>query len=297
LLTQYATHLLAARDHAAIARLFQSPLAKPAFLTASMHFIQGLSLLEQRRHAEASRQFRQCLARRDQPVLTPIHPDVRTAAPRHCLALCLKAMQQPDAARRLFAEAVAEEPGNWRVRVDQARFLAEQGAPIDALKSLQAVLSTHGTEPQVWVTGARIALGRPELREFAVEWTGEAVQFLPAHPEVLGLRAEALLLADRAPEALSCWATLVELCPDSPRAQAGLLLCRVAQGEDSVVPEAAHAAVQAEFLPLLSACAKAGAAGVVAGLHAELPRLRRCLPPAGETLARVLREADLIPAA
>jgi tetratricopeptide (TPR) repeat protein len=297
LLTQAATYLLAARDHAGLVQVLQSPLARSAALTASMHYILGLSLLEQRRPSEASRQFRQCLALREHPVLTPIHADVRTAAPRHCLALCLKAMQQPDAARRAFAEAVAEEPGNWRVRLSQACFLAEQGTPIDALRSIQSLLLDHGHEPEVWVAGGRIALGRPDLLEFALDWTGEAVRVVSDHPELQGQRAEALLLAGRTGEALSFWDALVARSPDSPRALAGCLICRVVEGQDCRVPEAAHAAVQAEFLPLFSALVKAGATQVVIGLQAELPRLRRSLPPAGEFLGRVLQEVEAVPAA
>jgi tetratricopeptide (TPR) repeat protein len=92
------TRLTAAKRFDEVVRVLTSPLAEMnGGLTASLHFSLGLSHLELRQFREAADQMRQCLAKRSQPGLAPINKEINTAAPHHCLALCLanRAMRPP----------------------------------------------------------------------------------------------------------------------------------------------------------------------------------------------------------
>src|SRR5262249_37386376 len=73
LLTQLATHLLATKDFSGVVKLLELPLARAAGLTASMHFLAGLARMETGRFRDAVAHFRQTIARRNQPALSPVH--------------------------------------------------------------------------------------------------------------------------------------------------------------------------------------------------------------------------------
>jgi tetratricopeptide (TPR) repeat protein len=122
LLTQMCSHLTAAKDHAGLIRALQSPLAKGRGLTASMHFALGLAYLKEQQPAVAAAEMRQCLAKRNQPVLSPINPEIHRTGPRHCLALSLSAAGQAAEADQAFRQALAEDASAVSLRVDYARF-------------------------------------------------------------------------------------------------------------------------------------------------------------------------------
>src|SRR5207247_5142696 len=136
MLTQLSTHLLKKKNFRAAVDLLESPLAKGGGLTASLHFARGLASMELKQFPEAAEQMHQCLAKRNQSALSPINKDIRKSGPRHCLAVCLKMMSQPVQAAQQFAEALKEEPGSIALRLDYARFQAEQGKEVDALEML-----------------------------------------------------------------------------------------------------------------------------------------------------------------
>jgi GT2 family glycosyltransferase/glycosyltransferase involved in cell wall biosynthesis/Tfp pilus assembly protein PilF len=260
LLTQFTTHLMAERDFEGIVHVLQSPLAKAGGLTASLHFALGLALMELQRFDEAAQQFRQCLAKRHQPALSPINRDIRRAAPNHCLALCLAKLRQSEAAAQAFCAALADEPESRPVRLDYAKFLAEAGQPVEGLKLLHQLVSEQATDLPVWLLGGQLALSRPEFLEFACDWTREAEKQFPDEPRVLAQRAEALLLNQEIQSALPLWRRC--LAPSAnemisqimahpfptafiSRAEAALVLCQLLCDEEC----AGLGAPSAESLP------------------------------------------------
>ena len=109
LLTQFCTRLAAAKRFDEIAHVLSSPvaLAGPG-LTASLHFSLGLALMELGQLAEAATQMRECLAKRNQPSLSPINKDINTAAPRHCLTLCEAQLGNGAAAEKSFQDGLKD---------------------------------------------------------------------------------------------------------------------------------------------------------------------------------------------
>ena len=277
LLSQLATHLMAARDFAGVARLFQTPLAKTGGLSASHHFSLGLACMELKQPAEAAEQMRQCLAKRSQPALSPVNKEILKGGPSHCLAICLGALQQKDAAARAFADALRDEPSSRRVRLDFARFQAGNGQPLEALKLLNDLTAENPSEAAVWQLGGQIALSRVEFLEFARDWTGEAQKHFPDHSSIVLQRAEALLLTQDVNNALPLWRKAHS--PNSPGQTAALVLCEFLAGEYSrEFTPADEVLVSREFLQWYRRLIAAGAHSSVNLLHERMDQVRAVLP-------------------
>ena len=277
LLTQLSTHLLVAKRFAEIVQLWETPFAKSSGLTASQHFLLGLAHLELKQPAEAAEQMRQCLAKRDRPALSPINPEIRKAGPNHCLALSLAALKKPAEAEQAFRAALADEPKSRATRLDFARFRAEQGQPLEALKLLNELVAENPGEVQVWQFGAQIALSRADFLEFARDWTGEAIKHFPEHPAIALQRAEALLLNQDVEQALPLWTKAHS--PKSARQLAALALCEFLSGECSrTFTPADEKLVSQEFLKWYRQLINARAHGLIGQLNGDMERLRAMVP-------------------
>lgn len=290
LLTQLATQLSHAKDPQAVVRVLESPLARRGRLTASMHFTLGLARMELEQFAEAADQFRQCLATRSQPTLTPARGDILKAGPHHCLALALARTGAADTAAQAFRDALAADPQSRPVRLDWAVFLADHGEPVEALHVLHALVGENAQDPTVWILGGQIALSRPEFHEFARDWTGEALKFLPEEPWLVMQRAEALLLGQDIDGALQWWQRLA--APLHPRALAGRILCECLRDLDGTVSLTAEPAVSQEFLNWYRRLVQWQASEVVHAINDKIDALRSVLPTAVRVLEQALLEAN-----
>jgi acetyl esterase/lipase len=135
-----------------------------------------------------------------------------------------------------------------------------------------------------------IALSKPEFREFAYDWTSEAIQHFPHLPQIALQRAEALLLNSQPAEALPLFQHFSE--PGNLTHLAALLLCSlaadrppcvtVAGPEDKLSPE-----IIAWYRKLLDA----GASASVQKLNGQLDRLGEFAPSAARMLGSALSEA------
>ena len=290
LLTQYGTHLLADKNYAEIARLYQSPLARAHGLTASMHWLLGLACIESKLYSEGADQMRQCLAKRGQRTLTFVNRNILKGGPQHCLALCLAAMKRNDEATRAFEAALKEDPSARTVRFDYARFLAALGQEVEALKWIHHLMADDPAETRVWCLGGGVALQKPELIEFALDWTSEAVKVHPQKGAILEQRATALLLAGHTEEARPIWQRLAET--GSPSASAALLTCEtVADRPPSASPAGARDKIDQEFLRWYRRLLQWNAADVVNGLNRRMEALRRIVPDTARMLEAALAEA------
>jgi len=284
---------MAARRFTGIIELCQSPLASAAGLTASLHFTQGLALMELKEPAEAAEQMRQCLTKRGRPALSPVNKSILKGGPNHCLALCLTALKKPAEAAQAFRAALAEDPAAPAIRFDFARFLAEHGDPVEALKLLHALATGDPKQIHVWQFGGQLSLGRPEFLEFAHQWTTQAVSHFPENPGLLLQHAEALLLGQNAERALPLW--LKAHSAASARHLAAIVLCEVAAGASSrQFAPADEPAVSQEFLKWYRQLIRFGAAALVRQLNSQLPALRNVLPSGAAALENALKE---VPAA
>src|SRR5208337_1642747 len=223
LLSQYCGQLLRWGLFPEVVRALESPLAKDGGPTASLHFISGLAHLELKQSREAADQMRQCLDKRHQPSLGPIHKEIHTAAPRHCLAQALVQLGQSETAAQEFQRGLAEDPKSRPLRLDYARFLVSQGQAAAAIKFLYELTVEKPNDLPVWVQGGQLALSRPEFLELARNWTAEARRHAPQDVVILRQRAEALLLSGQCDAALPLWR---ELLPGAdPATQAALVIC------------------------------------------------------------------------
>ncbi len=291
LLTQFVTHLTAAGRAAEIIEICQSAPALASGPTATLHFHRGLAHMDLKQPAEAAEQMRQCLAKRNQPALSPINKEILKAGPHHCLALCLSVLKQTAEAEKAFRAALADDPHSRPARFDFARFQVERGEPVEALKLLHELAKQNPQDSQVWQFGGQVALSRPDFLEFAHNWTVEALKQFPDDPVILLQHAEVLLLAQNTERALPLWTRAHS--PKSPRHLAALVLCELAAGNASArqFSTAEEAVISREFLKWYRQLISYGAANLVLRLNENLAELRGTLPSAAATLDGALKQA------
>jgi glycosyltransferase involved in cell wall biosynthesis/Tfp pilus assembly protein PilF len=294
LLTQFTSQLYKLCAHEEAVQVLTSPVAQKGGLTASLHFALGLAYFELKQFGEAADQMRQCLAKRTQPGLTPINTDILTAAPHHCLALCLAKLDDPAAAGKAFAEALAGTGNVEPARLDYARFLQAQGRPVEALQQLHALVTADSRHVAAWRLGGEIALSRHEFLEFALNWTSEAMKALPDDALIAAQTAEALMLNGQCAAAVPLWEKIWN-SEHEPRILAALILCELAAGRTMHRPgnsqdeQAGSIAFVQWYQRLIGARAKP----VIEMINGRLNPLAQTLPTAAEMIQNALAESDV----
>jgi len=293
LLTQFTSHLYKLRNYQEVVGVLTSPLARHGGLTASLHFALGLAHFELKQFCEAADQMRQCLSTRKQVCLTPINTDVNTAAPQHCLALCLVKLGDNAAAEKAFAAAVAENGKVEAAKQDYAQFLCNNDRPVDALNQLHGVAIINPRNIAAWRLGGEIALSRTEFLEFALEWTTEAFKALPENPVIAAQYAEALMLNNKPAEAAKLWEPICRSEPEA-RTLAALILSEIAAGLTPHAPnpgtdeQSASRAFVEWYQKLIAVRAKL----LIEAVNGRLDPLAQVLPSAAEMLRNALSEAS-----
>ncbi len=297
LLTQYAFQLLQAGRQNEAVEVLHSKLARLAPLTASHHFLLGLAYLDLKQFEKGAEQFRQCLSKRKQPVLSPVVRDIVKSGPHHCLALCLSQLKQTAAADKAFRDALAEGDDSRALRFDYARFLFEQGGePLEALKLAHELVVAKPDDGRTWLLGGAIALSRPDYLEFARDWTAEAMKNFPTHAAVVTQRAEALLLSGDVESALPLWRQIA--ASQNPAHLAALAVCELASGETlTTISKAEQNRVSQAFIGWYRRLLACGAQSVLMRINERAEQLRFALPAAGQTICAAMDEAEPAPAA
>jgi tetratricopeptide (TPR) repeat protein len=292
LLTQYGTHLLKAKEYAGLARLLRSPLARAGELTATLHWMAGLACIEQRQFAEGAEHMRQCLALRRLPTLTPVDKNILKGGPYHCLARCQMALSQPQDARYAFESALIEEPESRSIRLDYARFLAAEGQEVEALQWLHALIAEDASDVQVWHLGGQVALSKPELLEFAGDWTLEAMKCHGQQSAIIEQRASALLLSGQPEKALPLWQSFNGNATSSQRA--ATLICEASLSPRLKTSETAPpGTIDREFVNWYRRLLDARAVGVIKTLNQRMEPLRPIVPGAVQVLEKALAEVEV----
>jgi len=293
LLTQFTSQLYKLRAHAEVVEVLQSPLARQGGLTASLHLALGLAQFELKQFSEAADQMRQCLIKRQQPALSPINTDIHTAAPQHCLALSLAKLGDLTGAEKTFQLALAEPGGGEHPRLDFAKFLAAQNRFVDALQQLHEIVTRNPRHAAAWRLGGEITLGRPELLEFAREWTGEALRALPENSVLAEQCAEALLLNGDTAAALEFLEKIWDR-DRSVRTLAALILCETVEFPTTHAPDegAAELAASRAFIEWYQKLIALRASALTLRINEQLDKLSRALPTAARMLESALQEAE-----
>lgn len=295
LLTQFTCQLYKIRAHEEIVRVLNSPLAKNGGLTASHHFALGLSQFELKNYSEAAKQMRQCVAKRNQPMLSPINTDILTVAPDHCLALCLEKTGDTAGAEKVFQKALTEtvEKNDGKVKLDYAKFLAGQNRFIEALQKLHELVTANARNIVAWRTGGEIALSRPEFLEFARDWTGEAMRYAAEDFAINLQRAEALMLSGETLPASELWERIWN-SEREPRILAALILCEAIDLPTMHAPQNGpeEAAASRAFIGWYRKLLTAKAERTIFRLNEQIDKLSRVLPGAARILEATMAEVS-----
>jgi tetratricopeptide (TPR) repeat protein len=292
LLTQFVTALVKgdAKDEAA--RVLNSPVAKSG-LTASLHFTAGLLELESKQYRSAAEHFKKCLSKRNEKTFSPVNNDIHSAAPQHCLALCLMHQGDRTGAEKAFQTALGAGGHSENVKTDYAKFLSASGRSVDALQFLYQVVTENAANVSAWQLGGRIAMSQPELLEFANDWTREAIKNVPESIEVRKQRAEVLLMTQHADEAAS---QLQNVTLADAETKALAIACRLILGEAlPAVSSVEEKGVSHAFIELYRRFIGANAGGMVFQINERLDALAEVLPHAAQPLLAAVREANELP--
>lgn len=289
LLSQFATHLMAAKHHAELIRVLRSPMAlAQGGLSASLHFILALTQIELGDPAAAIENLRQCLEKKDHPSLAPIHKGILSAAPLHCLAVCLQRQGDSPGAAQAFQRGLEVDGTSRPLRSDYAAFLAATGQIPEALQVHYALAQEHPGDVAAWLKGGELALKSPELLEVAVDWTDAACGHHPADPELAVQRMEALMLSGKHEEALP-WVRRCLAVEGSPRAAAARVICELAGGGvESLAPPPDEVLASREFAQWYRRLFEYGARDLVLLLNSRVAELAKVLPTAATALAAAL---------
>jgi tetratricopeptide (TPR) repeat protein len=295
LLTQFTSQLYKLRAHEEVVEVLNSPLARKGGLTASLHFALGLALFELRQFGPAAEQMRLCVTRRHLPALAPINTDILSAAPEHCLALCLDRLGNAGGAEKSFLAALSgpnQTAANVaEVKLDYAKFLAAQNRAVEAFHKLHELVAANSRHLAAWQTGAEIALSRPDFLEFAGNWTAEAMRYVAEDFTVNRQRAETLMLSGDTESAMPKWERLWN-SERQPMILAALILCETVESQaghspDHIVEEPATSRAFIKWYQRLIAMR---AFPVVQKLNARLENLSQTLPTAAAMLQKALAE-------
>jgi tetratricopeptide (TPR) repeat protein len=291
LLTQFTSQLYKVRGHEEVERVLNSPLAKNGGLNSSLHLALGLAHFELKRFSEAADQMRQCLAKNQQPALTPINTDIHSAAPWHCLALCLIRTGDAKGAETAFQSAVTKAVRQEEARVDYAKFLRGQDRPVEALQQLNEIVGRNPGNVAAWRLGGEIALSQAEFIQFARDWTGEAFAALPENPVIAGQRAEALMLNGDTAAAVTVWEKAWN-AERTPHSLAALILCEMIEAQTTHAPEEGREeiATSQAFIEWYQKLIATRANGVAEKINEQTEKLSRALPSAAQRLQAALAE-------
>lgn len=290
LLTQFASHLLTLQLHQEVINLFNDRAVAPKARTASQHFIMGLAHSALKNWEPCVTHLQQCLNLRNQPALTPVHHDIRSATPAHCLAHALRKLGRKAEARKAYEQAVHDDPLNEAARVEFAAFQAEEGQIIPALTLLHEGIQQNPQQAKVWEAGGALSLRQRDTLEFALDWSSEALKHLPEHPNLQRQRAETLLLNGHVHEALPLWSEVSR--SNDAASSSGLILCRLFAGEPlSPLAPDREVAVSQEVIRRYRQSVELGLDGWVHALHQRVGTLRQTLPSAARLIDQVVAES------
>lgn len=288
LLTQYASRLFSQGHHEEVVKILTSPLAAVSGLTASMHYILGGSLVRLNKISEAASEFERCLAKRNTPVLTPVVHETLGSAPRHWLAKCLEQTDKKLAAEVTFKEAIKEDSENLDLLTDYARFLATQARPVEALELLHKIVNRQADHTPAWQLGGQIGLSQPEFREFVLDWTGEAIKYLPQNEIMVKQRASAFLINDQPAAAIPFWQ---QTDLSQPKNLAALIICQTAQKLPAQLPSTVdQQQLSQHVLTWFKSLIQMGAANTVNHLVSNIVLLEKDLPQVAQIVKQVTRD-------
>jgi len=199
---------------------------------------------------------------------------------------------QSAGAEKAFQSALAEPGPKEALQLDYAKFMAAQNRFVDALRQLHEIVVPNPQHAAAWRLGGEIALGRPELVEFARDWTREAARALPEDAVLNRQKAEALLLNGDTALALDVWQSLC-IEDRSAKSLAALILCQTVESPTTHAPdESEEQAVSLAFIAWYQRLIAVRGQALTARLNEQLDKLSRALPTAAGMLEAALTETE-----
>jgi len=202
LIHQFAHLLIQEQAHPRLLEIAAMPVVRDHIKTASFYFYLGLAQSQQGMHDYALASLQACIDAKDDPAFTPVINEVQTGIPHFFMAKIHARRKNLRVANDCFGLALERSPDNINIIIDYARFLNEIDHSLEALQILHRYIKVGSGEIKYWTLGAEIALAQAGMREFALDWTSEAIKFFGSEFKVLFLHIEALIVNQKWEEAL-----------------------------------------------------------------------------------------------
>jgi len=202
LIHQFAHLLIQEQAHPRLLEIAAMPVVRDHIKTASFYFYLGLAQSQQGMHDYALESLQACIDAKDDPAFTPVINEVQTGVPYFFMAKIHARRKNLRVANDCFGLALERSPDNINIIIDYARFLNEIDHSLEALQILHRYIKVGSGEIKYWTLGAEIALAQTGMREFALDWTSEAIKFFGSEFKVLFLHIEALIVNQKWEEAL-----------------------------------------------------------------------------------------------
>ena len=201
LIHQFAHLLIQEQAYQRLLEIAAMPVVRDHVKTASLYFYLGLAQTQRGMHDYALESLQACIDTEDDPAFTPVINEVQTGIPHFFMAKIHARRKNLRVANDCFGLALERSPDNINIIIDYARFLNEIDHALEALQILHRYIKVGSSEMQYWILGAEIALAQKGMKEFALDWTSEAIKFFGSEFKVLFLHIEALIVNQKWEEA------------------------------------------------------------------------------------------------
>jgi tetratricopeptide (TPR) repeat protein len=290
LITQFASLLIVEKQFSDIVNIFSDDSIRTSDRTATHYFMLGLAHSGLKEWEACAKSMRLCLDLRDQRTLSPIHRDIRSGIPAHCMANALRKMGKNKEAILGYTQALHDDPSNDSARIDFAFFLIEERQVILALSVLEESVRANPSKEIIWEKGAQIALNHRETICFALDWTLESLSDFTNNANLRLLHAEALMINGKSKEGLVFLRdTEISL---NVSLSSGVIMCSILADAPVIAPpNSTEPAISRAFLQRYRKAIDLGLSEMVRCLNERLDVLSSALPTAAYLLNHALNEA------
>ncbi len=130
-------------------------------------------------------------------------------------------------AKQAFDQALAIDPESLQAALGWLGILHSEQEFEEMLERLDALTESHGSDPTLWIAGAILLAGVPQLSMCNVLWLEEGLARFPDHPDLCRRLGEAHLSCGSGDKALEFWKHL-----PMPAAPAAQLAAALASGSE-----------------------------------------------------------------
>ncbi len=195
--------------------------------TAATLFFEGSAARGVKDPERAATALRRALQEKDNASFVRPPAEVTGPGLPNLLGAALIDVGDLEQAKQAFDQALAIDPGNLQASLGWLGILHSEQEFEEMLEKLDGLTEAHGNDPTLWIAGAILLAGVPQLAMCNVLWLEEGLARFPDHPDLCRRLGEAHLSCGSGEKALEFWKHL-----SLPAAPAAQLAAALASGSE-----------------------------------------------------------------